>query len=425
MSTETSAELTLALRQVRTILLARWVGGVFGIVQVFSYRTMPYPPGVREAALAIVGALLLTNVAFTVAHRETHDLAGLRRLAAVLLVTDVVVVSGMTWIYAFDDVSALFAILFLLPIEGAVLFGFAGAIGTWVAVTALYVGREVFAMGYGSPFEVESVTFRTGLIGIVAFIVGALVRDLGAQRQATAEALEASRRVEESRARLIAMLAHDVRAPISAARMAFETLRTGGAQIDDEKKAEVIAAGRRQTERGLLLARDLLDLARVEDGSLTVTPTVVDLTVLVESVAQVLPGEVELQVDLGGLAVQADRARLEQVVYNVVDNSLKYGVPPIEITARADGDQVVLVVRDHGPGVPDGVDLFAPFSHAGEGSVGLGMWIVRQLVAANDGTITHRDAEPGALFEIRLPAGPAAATPVTGAGPLEQAFLSE
>jgi signal transduction histidine kinase len=343
----------------------------------------------------------------------------------VLLVTDVIVVSGITWVFAFDDVSALFAILFLLPIEGAVLFGFAGSVWTWVALTALYVGREFFALRYDNPFGLESVTFRVGLIGIVAFIVGALVRDLETQRRATADALEASKRVEESRARLISMLAHDVRAPIAAARMALETLRTAGDRIDDTRKAEVLAAGRRQTDRAMLLVRDLLDLARVESGSLTVTPTVVDLATLVTAVSEVLPGEVDLRVDLGGLAVQADQSRLEQVVYNVIDNALKYGAQPIEVTAQPAADEVVLTIRDHGPGIPDGVELFEAFSHAGEGSVGLGMWIVRQLVEANGGSITHHAGDPGAVFEIRLPAGPSATTATPDDGHRADAFLTE
>ena len=82
----------------------------------------------------------------------------------------------------------------------------------------------------------------------------------------------------------------------------------------------------------------------------------------------------------------------------------RYGEPPVEVHAEPDGDEVAITVRDHGPGVSEDVDLFTPFSAAGEGAVGLGAWIVRHLVTAMDGTIEYRDGAPGACFVVRVPA---------------------
>lgn len=399
-----TSDFAIAVGRVRTIVLVRWFGVVFALVQVLSYQTMPYPPGIREAALGIVAVLAVSNGVFEVAKRRATEHADVRRLALAILATDVLGLSGLTWVYAFDNLSALFAILFLVPIEGAVLFGFPGAMWTWGAVAALYVGREFFGTRYGHPFELESVTFRLGLIGLVALIVGLLVRDLVNQRQATAVALDDAQRSEESRSRLISMLAHDVRAPLAAARQAFDTLAAAGDRIDHAKRLELLVAGRRQADRALLLARDLLDLARVEAGTLTVDLEAVDLQQLVRRVQEVIGNRAELRQDLQGLQVHADPARMEQVLFNLVDNAVKYGAEPIEITARRTGDTVELSIRDHGPGIPDGVELFTAFSHAGEGSVGLGMWIVRHLVEANQGTVAHHPTDSGACFVVRLPA---------------------
>ncbi len=403
MGTIRDAEDEIARQRVGTIVLARWIGAVFGLFQVLAYRTFPYPDGVREVALGIVGLMALSNVAFEVLRRRDMDSAQLRRLALSLLVTDVLVVSGLTWVYAFDAVSVIFAILFLLPIEGAVLFGLPGAMWTWGAVAALYAGREVFATRYGDPFEFESVTFRMGLIGIVAFIVGLLVRDLVKQRHETMLALRSARQANDSRSRLISMLAHDVRAPIAGARSAVDTLQMAGDRIDEDQRDRLLAAGRRQADRALFIASDLLDLARVEAGTLTTSPREVVLEDLLERIGEVLGDRAAPTVDVDGLTVWADPTRLEQVVYNLLDNAAKYGSDPIEVTAEVVGDEVELRIRDHGPGVPQGVDLFAAFAGAGEGSVGLGMWIVRELVRAMGGSIAYRDADPGACFVVRLP----------------------
>ena len=398
-------ELAIAVGRVRTIVMVRWLGALFALFQVLTYRQAPYPRGHFVAALVVVTLIALSNVGFEIARRRVEGAAAVRRLALVVLVTDVLTLSALIWVYAFDDLSALFAILFLLPIEGAVVFGLPGAMWTWGAVAVLYLGREWFGTRYANPFEFESVTFRTGLIGIVALIVGLLVRDLVEQRQATAAALEEAQQVEASRSRLISMLAHDVRAPIAAARSALDTLQSAGDRLAPEQREQVLLAGSRQADRALLLTRDLLDLARVEAGTLAVERVDVVLAEVVERVRSVLGHHAELRTAVDGIVVRADPMRLEQVLFNLVDNAVKHGAEPIEVTAERVGEVVEVCVRDHGGGVPDGVELFTAFSHAGEGSVGLGMWIVRQLVEAMDGTVEHRPAEPGACFTLRLPAG--------------------
>lgn len=403
-------------RGVRTMVLARWIGVAFALLQVTTYATQPYPPGVQELAFGVVAFLAVSNVVAEVVRRRVLVEPQWRRLALALLVTDVLVLSSLTWLYAFDSVSALFAVLFLLPIEGAVLFGLPGAVVTWGAVAVLYVGREFHAMRYGSPFEVDSVTFRVGLIGIVALIVGRLVRDLTDQRERAEQALEEVQRLDDFRTRLIAMLAHDLRSPLASTRGTFELLDRAWDRLSQQQRQQLVVGGQRQVDRLLVLVRDLLDMARVQSGALQLATTVVAVDEVAARVVE-LTGTDDVVVDVGGTAVLADPARLEQVLFNLVGNALEHGAGPVEVVARTDDEGAVLLqVRDHGEGVPEGLDLFARFSGGADGSVGLGLWIVRHLVEAMDGAVWHESAAPGARFVVRLPA----AAPVAPTRPLVQ-----
>ena len=107
-----------------------------------------------------------------------------------------------------------------------------------------------------------------------------------------------------------------------------------------------------------------------------------------------------------------DRMHLEQIVANLLTNTGKYGGGSAEVRVEQEGDRVVLVVADAGPGVPASLvpTMFDRFTQGDSGDrrsssgVGLGLSIVRDLVEANDGTITYLGLPgTGAVFEVRLP----------------------
>lgn len=110
--------------------------------------------------------------------------------------------------------------------------------------------------------------------------------------------------------------------------------------------------------------------------------------------------------------VWADPLRLEQILVNLIINAQRHGQPPIEVTASEHSDGVRIAVHDHGSGVPAEAQpgLFERFtaSDTAPASVGLGRWIIRQLVQAHGGTVSYEDAQPGARFVVRLPARPQA-----------------
>ena len=108
-----------------------------------------------------------------------------------------------------------------------------------------------------------------------------------------------------------------------------------------------------------------------------------------------------MRVDIpSGLVVLADRRRVEQVVANLVENALRYGAPPVVVSADEEADEIVVRVHDHGEGVPLDAepDLFSKLTLTGlprrtPGTNGLGLALVRGLVEAMGGRVWY---EPGA-----------------------------
>ncbi|HYF73337.1 MAG TPA: HAMP domain-containing sensor histidine kinase, partial [Nocardioides sp.] len=119
-----------------------------------------------------------------------------------------------------------------------------------------------------------------------------------------------------------------------------------------------------------------------------------------------------------GLEVLVDAQRVEQVLYNLVNNALRHGRAPVVISARMLAGTVEIAVEDQGDGVPDGdvqflFDRFSSADHSPH-SVGLGLWIVRTLVAAHGGEVRYEAPRGGARFVVSLP--DAGVAPDSGAG---------
>lgn len=111
-----------------------------------------------------------------------------------------------------------------------------------------------------------------------------------------------------------------------------------------------------------------------------------------------------------GLVVDADRERLEQVLVNLVENALRHGAPPVVVEGASVRDGARITVVDHGPGVPedwaDPSTAFRPGSASG--SVGYGLRVADQLVAAHGGRLTCECRGGRARFSVVLPGAPSA-----------------
>jgi signal transduction histidine kinase len=244
----------------------------------------------------------------------------------------------------------------------------------------------------------------------VAIAVGLIIANrVRALRQAR-ERVVAS---ERWRAALVDALAHDVRGPLTSVHGALRLIREEP-DLPPERRDRFVAVALRQTDRLIRLAGGLLDVGRVEQGVLRLDRREVQVRAAVEEALGYVAGHVDVDID-PALTVRADPERLQQILVNLTTNAMRHGEPPVVVTAtRVDG-QVLLAVRDHGGGVPEARrdGLFGRYSAVGpdRDSVGLGLWIVRELAEAHGGEVRYEPAAPGARFVVALPAPQTPQTP--------------
>lgn len=264
----------------------------------------------------------------------------------------------------------------------------------WAAV--MYGGGLVLADAPGR------LVASTAVLIPIASVVSLLIANRVVAATRLRERLE---RRELWRAALIATLAHDVRSPLATVSGTLEMLEDD--PCTDDRYRPLLAAAIRQSTRVARLASGILEVERVEDGRLVLDRQDVDLLRLGADVATLTqPTQVEIRVP-EGLTAWADRERLEQVVYNLVNNALRHGRPPVVVSAERTAVGVDIAIEDQGSGVPraDVGVLFERFSGADRSpdSVGLGLWIVQTLVDAHGGVVRYEAPRGGARFVVSLP----------------------
>jgi PAS domain S-box-containing protein len=265
----------------------------------------------------------------------------------------------------------------------------------------------------GSRLPIEE---SVGAIGSSAR-QGAVVvfRDATDRRRA---AEEIARRMDFEE-KLIGIVSHDLRNPLHVIGMAAEALfRT----TDSPALAEQLAARiRSSAERATRLVNDLLDFtqARLGDG-IPVRRVPMNLHQLVEQVLEDIRAETRASTLIGVIRGDGhgewDSDRLAQVLTNLVSNALSYGDPAAPITVLCSGEEhdwVTLAVHNRGAPIPQQIlegKMFEPLlrgsssTSASRRSVGLGLYIVKQIVHAHAGTLTVDSAAGrGTTFSLRLP----------------------
>ncbi|MGH7899558.1 MAG: sensor histidine kinase [Candidatus Binatia bacterium] len=223
----------------------------------------------------------------------------------------------------------------------------------------------------------------------------------------------------ERRSNFAAAVSHELKTPLTAIRMYGEMLRDGLVP-SEEKRAEYYRNITVESERLTRLINNVLELSRLEQGARQVSLAVGPVEPVVREVADLLGPhaekqgfELRVEVDRGLPPVRFERDALVQVLSNLVDNAVKYArdatAREIVLGARHEDGDVVLSVRDHGPGVPARhlARIFEPY-YRGESELtrrskgsGLGLALVRGLVERMDGRVAGRNAEEGG-FEVKI-----------------------
>jgi signal transduction histidine kinase len=226
----------------------------------------------------------------------------------------------------------------------------------------------------------------------------------------------------ERRSNFAAAVSHELKTPLTAIRLYAEMLRDG-LVASDEKRREYYGSIGAETERLSRLIDNVLELARLEKGKRNVELRAGDAGAVAREAVELLRPHaaahglsLELTVEDGLPPVRFERDALLQIVFNLVDNAVKYGrgeVAKIEVACRRSGAGVVVAVRDHGPGVPrDELQrILEPFYRRGDEltrgapGAGIGLALVRSLAQEMGAALAVANAVGGGLeVAVTLPA---------------------
>jgi len=398
--------------------------------------------GFWPAVVAAVAACLLLNWFFT-APVHTFTIAEPRNLLAlVLFVTVAVAVSSVVHLAARREADAARSsketesllglaqtVLGGADTPGDVLDHLTASHGGHAELLERVGGRWIKVASSGEPdptisalrFEVrpdlalevsgQAASATTSLLaGYTAQAVAALDRARLRTQAAQAEALAEGDRM---RTALLRAVSHDLRTPLASIKASVSSLRQTDVHWSAEDEAELLANIEQNADRLDALVGNLLDMGRLQAGSLEpfLRATAVDEVAPValrglddaDLLLIVVPDDLPL--------VRADPGLLERVLANLFSNALRHSPSDLRpmLRAKEEGDRVVLDVVDHGSGVPAGFKerIFEPFARLDERSpgVGLGLAVAKGFAEAMGGTIVAVDTPGGGLtVRVTLPA---------------------
>ena len=371
---------------------------------------------IATAAVVFLGAVFLLG-----ASEQLMALAGcglpLRRkleghalAAALALFLTVFLATWRGWNPTVGVLAFMLAVIVV-----ALVGGFVPAVLEAVAGSLLL---HVFAVAQPGRFVI-GVVGNAAVLGVfvaVAVAVSFGVEDAAWRTRQAAQAAAAARRlaeVDRMRTALLAVVGHDLRSPLAAAKAAVSCLRSHHIQLTAEDHVELLTAADESLNRLTRLAASMLDVSRLQAGSLPVflkpsdlgeiiASSLGDLGPLARAVTVNVPGDLPL--------VMADPAIMERVIVNLVGNALRYAPDgsPLRLAASALGNRVELRVIDRGPGIPeaDRERAFLPFQRLGDTSetvgVGLGLALSRGLAEAMGGAVEPEETPGGGLTVVLL-----------------------
>jgi two-component system, chemotaxis family, CheB/CheR fusion protein len=393
---------------------------------------MPYPTLIRDASGRIVGAV---NMLVDISDQE-HAEELQARLAAIVASSDDAIISksldGMirTWnrgaerIFGYSAEEAIGQhIKLIIPAErhaeeAMVLAKIraGGIVDHFETVRRTKDGRLIDISLMVSPIR-DARGRITGASKIARDIterkrMDAMMRDSEDRLRALVAEL---RQADERKDEFIALLAHELRNPISAIAVASDLLARSS--VEDRRGRFAVPAIARQVKQLRRLVDDLLNMARITAGKLVLRKQPLDL---LDAVSRIIAdrhamGANGAVIDVSGVPtwVEADSARLQQMIENLLDNAIKYGGTRIAMRVAPEGSVGTLVVQDNGAGMTPKLlaSLFKPFVQGAQPAdreqhgLGLGLALVERLAVLHGGTVSATSEGPGegSSFTIALP----------------------
>ncbi|MFD5158248.1 ATP-binding protein [Streptomyces hawaiiensis] len=348
------------------------------------------------------------------AARRTHQAARLRAESEILSFLAGNVLRGETGL---EDL--LERVRETFGMESAALLERAGDVEPWTCAGRVGQGRPVERPDQADvdmPVGDHMALALTGRVlpaedrrVLAAFAAqAAVVLD---RRRLREEADRARTLAEGNRIRtaLLAAVSHDLRTPLAGIKAAVTSLRSEDVEWSEEDRAELLEGIEEGADRLDHLVGNLLDMSRLQTG--TVTPLIreIDLDEVVPMALGGVPeGSAGLDVPETLPMVAVDPGLLERAMANLVENAVKYSPPgaPVLVAASALADRVEVRVVDRGPGVPDEAKerIFEPFQRHGDAprgaGVGLGLAVARGFAEAMGGTLNAEDTPGGGLTMV-------------------------
>jgi signal transduction histidine kinase len=406
-----SAAITLAIvvsvLQSGTASVAAVVSGVLAFVSAISFTLGLAPPAVlrflwrgpeqQRMQHAIEGLMTLATTQEEIAGRVLEPMTAIVGARAIEIRNEEGRLLGSHGAAAAGDARVDIA----LPSGGSLT--------VWTTPYAPFFGDE------------ELRLLRT--LGVLTGVALDRVR-LFTQERETRLALERANEVKEN---FVSLAAHELRTPVTTIHGFVRTLNHVGDRLSEEQRTELRLELEQQTTRMASLVEQLLDLSRLDADRIDIAPEPVNVRERIEQLATTAAGERvdEVRIEVPPeLVTNVDPTVLDRVLGNLIANAMRYGAPPVVVTAEQHDSHFRVVVDDHGGGVsPEFVpNLFERFtrsegSRARSGGTGLGLAIAQSYARAHGGDLRYEGRRPqGARFLLVLPTQPVSAPTAAGSG---------
>ena len=283
---------------------------------------------------------------------------------------------------------AFLAVLVVLFADGLWLGWFLAYLTAWYAWSS-YLGA-----GFTSIADVVAVMFTVAGMATVVLLVR---NGLG--------------RLDADRSQMLGTVSHELRNNLTGMVGITELVETQLDLTPDEVR-ELVGLARQQAGDATEIVEDLLTVARLEGSTLRVAVEAVDVNKEVSNTVRRFVGEgttVAVAIGQDVPAASGDSLRVRQILRNLISNAVRYGGPTIEVSTTGDASMVQITVTDDGEGVPseDESTIFLPYRRSTNAnreaaSVGLGLWICRQLASAMGGTLEYHRSEGRTNFTVTL-----------------------
>ncbi|MGH2735246.1 MAG: sensor histidine kinase [Actinomycetota bacterium] len=393
----------------------RLLGVAFGLVVV---PLTPHWPNsaTRAAVWGLIAALATGTAAIWWSLGRARSDSVRARIGLVAFGLDCLIIGGLVWAFAYERPYVTWAVLLLLPLEGALRYRLRGSLATAVAIAAFFALQTAHRADLvGGGFDLPTYVFVSGLAAMVAGIAGVMAESWSAQSRALGLQSHKLAEADRLKDRFLAITSHEIRGPLTAVITGVETIRCRRDRLTPDQTAGLLDMISSQSQQLARMVDDLMVTSQLQAHTLALQtePT---------NVGEVVAGALEaagskrrdhrLETFVEPLMCDIDGARVSQIVRNLVENAYKYTPEHtrVAVTLVAVPGGLLISVEDGGPGLPADKrhDLFDAFSRieetsAGQDGVGLGLFVVSHLVSAMGGRIDLHSSSEGTTFAIFVP----------------------